>query len=168
MKPEVALNSVEEIMKALDYAHFRGVYHRDIKPENIMFRQDSTPVLVDFGIAHVYDSSVRLTGSDTIMGTVYYMSPEQCNAQKNVDGRSDFYSLGVVLYEMLTGLKPYTGGGLISILHQHVEKPIPKLPGELRHYQPLIDKMMAKNKVDRLASGPHFAMLRDRIRADLN
>jgi serine/threonine protein kinase len=168
MKPEVALNIVEDIMKALDYAHFRGVYHRDIKPENIMFRQDSTPVLVDFGIAHVYDSSVRLTGSDTIMGTVYYMSPEQCNAQKNVDGRSDFYSLGVVLYEMLTGLKPYTGGGLISILHQHVEKPIPKLPAELHHYQPLIDKMMAKNKVDRLASGPHFAMLRDRIRADLN
>lgn len=163
MKPEIALPIVENIIKALDYAHFRGVYHRDIKPENIMFRQDSTPVLVDFGIAYVYDSSVQLTGSEVIMGTVYYMSPEQCDAQKIVDGRSDIYSLGVVLYEMLSGKKPYKGGGLISILQQHIEKPIPTLPEDLRFYQPLINAMMAKDKTKRLSSGPQFALMLDKI-----
>lgn len=163
MKPEIALAIVEDILKALDYAHFRGVYHRDIKPENIMFRQDSTPVLVDFGIAHVYDSSIQLTGSEVIMGTVYYMSPEQCDAQKIVDGKSDIYSLGVVLYEMLTGQRPYKGGGLISILQQHIEKPIPKLPEGLGFYQPLINAMMAKDKSKRLSSGPQFALMLDKI-----
>jgi len=163
MKPEIALPIVENIIKALDYAHFRGVYHRDIKPENIMFRQDSTPVLVDFGIAHVYDSSIQLTGSEVIMGTVYYMSPEQCNAQQIVDGRSDIYSLGVVLYEMLTGKKPYKGGGLISILQQHIEKPIPRLTEDVHFYQPLINAMMAKDKTKRLSSGPQFALMLDKI-----
>ena len=166
--PEIALNLIEEIIKALDYAHFRGVYHRDIKPENIMFRQDSTPVLVDFGIAYVYDSSIRMTGNDTIIGTVYYMSPEQCNALKDVDGRADVYSLGVVLYEMLTGSKPYTEGGLISILHQHIKDPVPRLPDDLSPYQPLIDKMMAKDKTKRLSTGPEFAQLLDKIKNNLN
>ena len=163
MKPEIALHIVEDIIKALDYAHFRGVYHRDIKPENIMFRQDSTPVLVDFGIAHVYNSSVQLTGSEVIMGTVYYMSPEQCNAQQIVDGRSDIYSLGVVLFEMMSGKRPYKGGGLISILQQHIERPIPRLPEELNLYQPLINAMMAKDKTKRLSSGPQFALMLDKI-----
>jgi len=165
MKVETVLKIVEEIIKALDYAHFRGVYHRDIKPENIMFRQDSTPVLVDFGIAYIYNSSVRLTGSDTVMGTVYYMSPEQCNSMKDVDGRSDVYSLGVVLYEMLTGAKPYTGPGLVSILQQHVNMPIPLLPSSLKALQPLIDKMMAKDKMQRLSTAPEFAQLLDQIKA---
>ncbi len=164
MNPEVALNIIEELIKALDYAHFRGVYHRDIKPENIMFRHDSTPVLVDFGIARVYDASLQMTGSDVIIGTVYYMSPEQCNAEKDVDGRSDIYSLGVVLYEMFTGVKPYNKGGIVAILQQHIEKPIPRLPENLNHYQPLIDKMMAKDREKRLSSAPHFALLLDRIK----
>lgn len=166
MKPEIALQIVENIIKALDYAHFRGVYHRDIKPENIMFRQDSTPVLVDFGIAHVYDSSVQLTGTEVIMGTVYYMSPEQCNASPEIDGRSDIYSLGVVLYEILTGTKPYKGGGLISILQQHIEKPVPALPEDLAVYQPLINAMMAKDRTKRISSGPQFAMLLEKIKSD--
>jgi serine/threonine-protein kinase PpkA len=163
MPTEKALDIVEEIMKALDYAHFRGVYHRDIKPENIMFRQDSVPVLVDFGIAFVYNASVKLTGSDSIMGTAYYMSPEQCNSLKGLDGRTDVYALGVVLYEMLTGRKPYFGGGLISILQQHIGNPIPRLPEDLKMYQPLIDKMMAKDRMKRLSTGPEFAYIRQWI-----
>lgn len=159
LPPSEALSITEDIMKALDYAHFRGVYHRDIKPENIMFRQDSEPVLVDFGIAYVYDSSVHLTGSDSIMGTAYYMSPEQCNSLKGLDGRSDVYSMGVVLYEMLTGVKPYYGGGLIAILQKHVTLPVPRLPDELSHYQPLIDCMMAKDKNHRLSTAPEFSQL---------
>jgi serine/threonine-protein kinase PpkA len=164
MNPDVALNIIEELIKALDYAHFRGVYHRDIKPENIMFRHDSTPVLVDFGIARVYDASLQMTGSDVIIGTVYYMSPEQCNAEKDVDGRSDIYSLGVVLYEMFTGVKPYNKGGIVAILQQHIEKPVPRLPENLNHYQLLIDKMMAKDREKRLSSAPHFALVLDRIK----
>lgn len=163
MTPNRAFEIIEEIFKALDYAHFRGVTHRDIKPENIMFRQDSTPVLVDFGIARVYDSSVRLTGSDSIMGTIHYMSPEQCNAVE-VDGRSDIYSLGVVLFEMLTGKRPYTGDKWISVLHQHIEKPIPKLPLELIQYQPLIDNMMAKDREKRISTGAQFMRLLNSIR----
>jgi serine/threonine protein kinase len=162
--PERAINIIVDILNALDYAHFRGICHRDIKPENIMFRQDSTPVLVDFGIARVYDSSVQLTGSHSVMGTIYYMSPEQCNAEE-VDGRSDIYSLGVVLFEMLTGEKPYKGSKWISVLHQHIEKPVPKLPPELKQYQPLIDSMMAKDREKRLSTGAQFMRLLNKIKS---
>lgn len=158
-----ALYIIETILSALDYAHLRGVCHRDIKPENIMFRQDSTPVLVDFGIARVYDSSVQLTGSDSIMGTIHYMSPEQCKALE-VDGRSDIYSLGVVLFEILTGEKPYKGKTWISVLHQHIEEPVPILSQELSRYQPLIDKMMAKDREERLSTGAQFKRLLTKIR----
>ncbi|MCX6580435.1 MAG: serine/threonine-protein kinase [Candidatus Aminicenantes bacterium] len=164
MKPGIALSIIEELIKALDYAHFRGVYHRDLKPENIMFRHDSTPVLVDFGIARVYDSAPRLTGSEVLLGTVYYMSPEQCRGEVDVDGRSDIYSLGVVLYEMLTGKLPYSGNGIIAILKQHSEASVPRFPRDLSRYQPLIDKMMAKDKHDRISSAPEFASLLDSIR----
>jgi len=163
MTPTRSFEIIGEILKALDYAHLRGVTHRDIKPENIMFRQDSTPVLVDFGIARVYASSVRLTGSDSIMGTIHYMSPEQCNAIE-VDGRSDIYSLGVVLFEMLTGKKPYTGDKWIAVLHQHIENPVPKLPMELSQYQPLIDNMMAKDRGQRLSTGAQFMRLLNSIK----
>ncbi|MCP5105496.1 MAG: serine/threonine protein kinase, partial [bacterium] len=165
MPAKIALDTVEEIIKALDYAHFKGVYHRDIKPENIMFRQDSTPVLVDFGIARVYDSSVQITGNDMIIGTLYYMSPEQCNAEPVIDGRADIYSLGVVLFEMLAGVKPYASKGLVPLLHEHIEKPVPDLPKDVRQYQTLINKMMAKDKQYRLSSAPEFAQLLDKIKS---
>lgn len=159
MHPEITIDIIEEMMKALDYAHFRGVYHRDIKPDNIMFRQDSTPVLTDFGIARVFDAPDRLTKSNMIMGTVDYMSPEQCKAEQDIDGRSDTYSLGVVLYEMLTGDTPYKGNSQLSVAIRHIEKPVPVLPHELCRYQPLIDNMMAKDREKRLSSGPEFDKL---------
>ncbi len=160
--PVQSLDIVEKIMRALDYAHIRGIYHRDIKPDNIMFREDSTPVLVDFGIVGVYISTNALTKTGKTMGTVYYMSPEQCKAQP-VDGRSDVYSLGVVLFEMLTGKKPYAGDSPVSIAFQHVKDSIPALPPELSRYQPLIDKMMAKEKEQRLSSRPEFLEIVDKI-----
>jgi serine/threonine protein kinase len=156
MPPEIALDIIEEMMKALDYAHFKGVYHRDIKPDNIMFRQDSTPVLTDFGIARIFDATDKLTKNNMIMGTVDYMSPEQCNAEQDIDGRSDTYSLGVVLFEMLSGDTPYKGKTQLSVAIQHIEKPVPTLPCELSRYQPLIDVMMAKDREKRLSSGPEF------------
>lgn len=163
MHPEIALDIIDNLMNALDYAHFRGVYHRDIKPENIMFKQDSTPVLVDFGIARVFDSYDELTGTGICMGTADYMSPEQCQFPETVDGRTDIYSLGVVLYEMLTGKKPYKGKSYLEVVLKHIEKPVPHLPQKLKHYQPLIDKMMAKDRKKRISSGPEFTHLLDRI-----
>ncbi|MGE5343775.1 MAG: serine/threonine protein kinase [Candidatus Omnitrophota bacterium] len=163
LDPEIALEIVKEILNALDYAHFRGVYHRDIKPENIMFKQDNKPVLVDFGIARVFDSSDHLTRTGMGLGTVYYMSPEQCMTQKDIDGRADIYSLGVVLYEMLTGKKPYNGESVVTIALKHVKDPVPLLPSELILYQPLINKMMAKNRDNRISNGAQFKEILDRI-----
>jgi serine/threonine protein kinase len=163
MHPEIALDIIDNLMNALDYAHFRGIYHRDIKPENIMFKQDSTPVLVDFGIARVFDSYDELTGTGICMGTADYMSPEQCQFPETVDGRCDIYSLGVVLYEMLTGKKPYKGKSYLSVVLKHIESPVPHLPHKLNRYQPLIYKMMAKDRENRISSGPEFNHLLDRI-----
>lgn len=164
MHPGIALDIVESIMKALDYAHFRGIYHRDIKPDNIMFKQDSTPALVDFGIARVLDSPVTTkTTPGTTLGTVYYMSPEQARGQQDVDGRSDIYSLGAILFEMLTGKRPYEGDSYVSVSLKQMEEPVPKLPQELSRYQPLIDKMMAKDRKKRISSGAQFVQILDRI-----
>jgi len=164
--PKMALKITRKIMSALDYAHWQGVFHRDIKPDNIMFRQDSTPVLMDFGISLLFDVPVetdRLTREGIIMGTIHYMSPEQCLNKKDIDGRSDIYSLGVVLYEMLTGKKPYEGDSQLNIAFKHTKDPIPRLTGGLSQYQPLIDGMMAKKKDDRVSSGAQFMELLEKI-----
>ena len=163
MDQEMALDIIGEIFKALDYAHFKGVFHRDIKPDNIMFRQDNTLVVVDFGIARVFDSPDQQTKTGIGVGTIYYMSPEQCKNQE-VDGRSDIYSLGVILFEMLTGKRPYIGETHISVALQHAGNSVPVLPQELRRYQPLINKMMAKDRDNRLSSGVEFAKLLDTIK----
>lgn len=162
-QPEVALGITVSIMTALSYAHKQNVIHRDIKPHNIMFRRDSTPVLVDFGIARVIDTVTEITKSGAMLGTAAYMSPEQSKAKKDIDGRTDIYSLGVVLFEMLTGRKPYIAENPIRLALMHIEAPIPKLPENLSQYQYLIDCMMAKNKDERIASLDDF----ERIASDI-
>jgi serine/threonine protein kinase len=121
---EAATLIVGQTCDALQYAHSMGVYHRDIKPENIMFSSTEGVKLVDFGIARLA-STVTRTAEGMIVGTPYYMSYEQARGWRNIDGRSDIYSLGVVLYEMVTGSVPFTGAPL-SVVHQHiVEEPTP-------------------------------------------
>lgn len=162
LKPAETLAIIRPICHALDFAHQRKVIHRDIKTDNIMFREDGTPVLVDFGIARALDSDNSLTRTGMSLGTPFYMSPEQCNAQK-LDNRSDFYSLGVVLFEVMTGSLPYDGDTPVAVALKHIQEPVPKLPEELAAYQPLIEKTMAKKKEDRVANGIQLVELMDRV-----
>lgn len=163
-QPAEAFAVLKPIAGALDHAHAHNIIHRDIKTENIMFRGDGTPVLMDFGIARALDSDSSMTRTGISLGTPYYMSPEQCKAQK-LDGRSDFYSLGVVLFEILTGEKPYTADNPTAVALRHIQDPVPKLPVEwgLAPYQVLIDKMMAKDRSDRIANGAELITLMDTL-----
>lgn len=151
VSPREALDIVKMIASALDYAHNKGFIHRDIKPDNIMFRSDGTAVLVDFGIARAIDSTTHLTRTGMSIGTPHYMSPEQCRGEK-IDGRSDIYALGVQFFELLTGRLPYKAENTAGIILKHIQDPVPRLPLEFCQYQPLLDKMMAKNKEMRISS----------------
>ena len=143
-----ALHLAMEIAQALSIIHMSGVVHRDVKPGNIMLRSDGSVALIDFGIS----SSAAMTGATcaAISGTPYYMSPEQA-AGDATDERTDLYALGVILYQMLTGDKPFTGSDAQEILDAHRHKEIPELPGKLGRYQPLIAMLLAKNPADRIS-----------------
>ncbi len=147
-----SLSVIKSIAGALAYSHSRGLIHRDIKPENILFRADDTPVLVDFGIAKDFSAGENLTMTGTSIGTPFYMSPEQIKGLPP-DQKNDIYSLGVVLYEMLTGEIPYKGTDIITVAIKHERDPIPTLPTELSNLQELINRMMAKNSNDRPSGG---------------
>jgi serine/threonine protein kinase len=153
LPPQEALDIIKKIAEALSYAHGKGIIHRDIKPDNIMFRPGrKEPVLVDFGIARVLDLNTKLTMTGIRVGTPHYMSPEQCKGEK-IDGRSDIYSLGVVLIELLTGSVPYKSETPMGLIYLHTQGPTPTMPEALNNYQPLIDAMMAKEKEARLKDG---------------
>jgi serine/threonine-protein kinase PpkA len=150
LPPEQALAILKQIAAALGYAHQKGFVHRDVKPENILFREDGTAVLTDFGIAKAVGSGTKMTGTGMTIGTAHYMSPEQARG-KGVDGRSDLYSLGIVLFEMLTGKAPYDADDTMAIAFAHVHDPVPELPSAFCNYQPLIDRLLAKTLSDRFA-----------------
>jgi len=159
---EETLNIVKQIAGALDYAHAKGVVHRDIKPANILFRENVTPVVVDFGLALSADTTLMLTVQGMIMGTLCYMSPEQCRGERG-EQASDIYSLGVVLFEMLTGKVPYLSENPFGILHKHQNDPIPTLPAKLNRFQPLINRMMAKDKTGRIQDGKQVIEMIDAL-----
>ena len=140
-----------QIASALAELHEAGIMHRDLKPTNIMFREDNSLVLIDFGLAKKSQLMAEITGAGEIFGTPYYMSPEQGHAVK-VDERGDIYSLGIIFFEMLTGRKPFEAETAMAVIVQHRQAPIPRLPDELIQYQPLIDLMLAKEPADRFAS----------------
>jgi serine/threonine protein kinase len=160
-----ALLIIKTIAAALFYAHNKNIIHRDIKPDNIMFRSDETPVLVDFGIARILDLNTQLTMTGERIGTPYYMSPEQCKGEV-LDGGSDIYSLGVVLFELLTGDVPYKSETPTGLIYQHIQAPIPELTGKLKKYQPLIEKMMAKEKKNRIKNGPELTKIIESLESD--
>jgi serine/threonine protein kinase len=148
LTPRQALSLLSQAASGLGEIHRRGVVHRDIKPANLMLRDAGVLVLTDFGVAKRLDNAVNQTVHGEILGTPYYISPEQADGG-NVTPASDFYSLGIIFYEMLTGQRPYGGATILEILAQHVAAPIPRLPAELAEYQPLIDGMLAKRAEER-------------------
>ena len=151
LSPRQALSLLSQAASGLAEIHQCGVVHRDIKPANLMLREEGVLVLTDFGVAKRLDGSAGQTLHGEILGTPYYISPEQAQGHA-VAPCTDLYSLGVIFYEMLTGRRPFAGGTILEILSQHVSAPVPRLPGTLAVYQPLIDGMLAKRIEDRLES----------------
>ena len=115
-----------------------------------MLRENDEVALIDFGLARALDGSTPSTRTGVLRGSPYYMSPEQAQGEV-LDVRSDFYSLGIMLYEMLTGRKPYTGATAMEVLQQHVNSPLPPLPHSLARYEDFLHKLVAKNRAERFA-----------------
>jgi serine/threonine-protein kinase PpkA len=136
------------VAQALGFAHARGYVHRDVTPANILFDERNRPVLTDFGIARALAATSRITASGLSIGTSHYMSPEQARGQE-VDRRSDIYSIGVLLFEALSGKPPFEGDDGFAVAYAHVHEPIPRLPEGLERWQPLVDRAMAKLPAER-------------------
>src|SRR3989454_8514946 len=159
-----ALNYLEQVAAALDFAHERGVIHRDIKPANILMTPEGRLLLTDFGLVKIIAEGqapqIRLTGAGAPVGTPDYMAPEQVIGEP-VDGRSDLYSLGIILYQMVTGTTPFQGETPMQIAAQQMQVPPPS-PQLLRRDLPstaeqVILRALAKRQADRYALGRDLA-----------
>jgi serine/threonine protein kinase len=139
---------VGSILSALVSVHEAGIIHRDLKPANVMFRDDGTIALVDFGSARRDADPVAKTLAGVVIGTPYYLSPEQALGG-TADERSDLYSVGVMLYELLTGQRMYAAGTLVALFEMHKKAPIPKLPANLERHQRFVERLVAKNPDER-------------------
>ena len=147
-----AMHFVAKIAAALQVVHAAGLVHRDLKPPNVMLRENDAVALIDFGLARSLDGATSaITRTGVLHGSPYYMSPEQALGEV-LDARSDFYSLGVMCYEMLTGEKPYAGDSAMEVLQQHVSGPLPMLPPQLARYQTLVTRLLAKSRDDRIGT----------------
>jgi len=162
------LGYVIQACNGLGYAHQRGIVHRDVKPANLMVLRDGNCKIVDFGIARIGDNSMTRTGQ--VVGTITYMSPEQINAQV-VDGRTDIFSCGVMLYELLTGVVPFDGKDTASTLLKIIHEPPPPLKNYIQNYPPELDqvigKALAKDREDRYATAEDFAFDLSRVQEQL-
>jgi eukaryotic-like serine/threonine-protein kinase len=145
VEPTEALRIFRELMFALGEIHEKGILHRDLKPQNLMFRQDGTLAILDFGIAKQIDATVDRTNAGEILGTPRYMSPEQVQGRV-LDLRTDIYSAGVLLYQMLTGRHLFDGDTAMEVALHHLNTPAPSLPEELSLYQRLMDKLIEKDR----------------------
>jgi len=155
MSIEEAARILGQIAPGLDEAHSKGIVHRDLKPSNILFDSKGTPYISDFGIAKLSQAQTSSVTGSAIIGTPAYMAPEQASGE-TVDGRSDIYALGIILFEMLTGRQPYEADTPMAIAIKHITDPVPhileanpNLPSDVEH---IIQVAMAKNKDDRFAT----------------
>jgi len=155
LAPDLALRYATQIGGALAAVHEAGILHRDLKPANIMFRDDGSLALIDFGLAKQVWLHAAITGTGQIFGTPYYMSPEQGHAEPT-DQRSDIYSMGCILYEMLTGERPFTASSPMGVIYRHAHAPRPRLALALTHLQPILDRMLAVERVGRFQTAREF------------
>ena len=160
MPPSDAAGVLRQMAAALAAIHTAGVLHRDLKPGNVMLRKDGSIALIDFGLAKQLTLEAEITATGEIFGTPYYMSPEQGHG-KEVDARSDLYSLGVIFYEMLTSKKPYLAATPMAVIYKHSHSPIPQLPPEAARWQPLLEKLLAKESARRPQSAAELVQLID-------
>jgi len=151
------------LLSALGYAHARGVIHRDVKAENVMFDESGRPLLTDFGIALRRGYGTRVTSAGLAVGSTAYMAPEQARGEE-VDQRADLYAVGVLAWEMLTGELPYNAGDAVSMAIKHVKDPIPRLPLHLRHWQPFVDRALAKTAGKRFNDAGQMLHELDKVR----
>jgi CheY-like chemotaxis protein len=150
-----ALEYFRGIAKGLGAAHEVGIVHRDIKPANILIRKDDSLAIADFGISKSLGASTAITVVGFVMGTPFYISPEQIDGEPATPC-SDLYSLGVILFELLTGERPYPQTRLPALLRAHTEDPLPRLPEEHESMQFVLDGLMAKNPKERFQSVPEL------------
>ncbi len=155
---EFAYDVMKSVGSALDYAHSKGIVHRDIKPANVLFTEDDRIVLSDFGIVRLADDDSSLTRG--VIGTPQYMSPEQALGRE-VDGRSDLYSLGVMLFEMLVGRVPFKGDSAVATLSMHATLPVPSVrdhnPNVSIEVDRVVQRALAKQPEDRFQTGVSLA-----------
>jgi len=163
---EEATQIVKRIAAALDAAHAKGIIHRDLKPGNILFDQYNSAYLSDFGIARLTEAGATITGT-AILGTPAYMSPEQVQGEKELDGRSDIYSLGVIFYQMLVGDAPYQATTPAKVMMMHILEPVPELMKARPELPSLVGdvlkKALAKNPSDRFETAGEMAIALDAI-----
>jgi serine/threonine protein kinase len=159
----LSLSEVRRIMTqvgdALGYAHARNIAHRDIKPSNVLLDERGNCLLTDFGLARMAESATKLTASGAIMGTPAYMSPEQATGS-TIDARSDIYSLGIILYEMVTGRVPYIAETPVAVVFKHIQDPLPSVhkfnPGVPDSVELILLKALAKSPEDRYQTAEQF------------
>ena len=159
------LHIIKQIATALDFAGGKGFVHRDIKPENVLLHDDGRAILTDFGIARSNDVTRGLTQTGKVLGTPYFMSPEQTKGLQ-VDHRSDIYGLGIMLFQSLTGLVPFDGPSLVAIGIKHLSEPVPTLPKGLEIFQPIVNKSMSKNPEHRYQTAGEFRLALEAISDD--
>jgi serine/threonine-protein kinase len=156
-----------QICRGLEAAHEQGIIHRDIKPQNVLIDHKGEVKLMDFGIARMAEAESGMTQAGLIVGTPHYMSPEQVQG-KLLDPRSDVYSMGVLLYEMVTGVRPFVSSSLTGVLTAHITEN-PRPPVELRpeigrDINGIILKCLAKNPAERYATSGELLVDLDRVK----
>jgi eukaryotic-like serine/threonine-protein kinase len=170
LEPREAIELALQVARGLAFAHENGLVHRDVKPQNVLIDADGRAKVTDFGIAHALDvDGMTITG--TIMGSSNYIAPEQARGEP-VDEQSDIYSLGCVLYELLTGEVPFDGDNFVAVAMRHVNDPVPTV-GEVRpdvppHLDWTVERAMAKGNDDRFASMVEFAAELEACHAELD